>query len=111
MQLKSFRTLNSLTFMNKKLYLILLLGFFACNTQKIATSNQKIFTKADLQGDYKLNGGFVNIRLSLVDTIFHYIARGCKGGVRTEGTWHYKADTLYLNITKTIMLINLRKAE
>ncbi len=40
--------------------------------------------------------------MSLVDTIFHYIARGCKGGVRTEGTWHYKADTLYLNITKTV---------
>jgi hypothetical protein len=87
--------------MNKNLYLILFLGFLACNTQKIANSNQKIFTKTDLQGDYKLNGGFVNVNLFLFDGFYYSIAKSCRGINREDGVWSYERDTLYLKVTKS----------
>ncbi len=97
--------------MNKKIYLIIFLGFLACNTQKIATSNQKIFTKADLQGDYKLNGGFVNVNLFLFDGFYYSIAKSCRGTSREDGTWRYEDNLLYLKTTKSIDYYDSTKIE
>ncbi len=100
--------------MNKKLYLILFLGFLAISfypynksnfvisaNKKLVNDTVKTLTKENIMGEYNIRSGYGHYNLRLFKDTFKLSFGGCTFSMQEQGKWYYKDNLLSLIIFYT----------
>lgn len=96
--------------MNKKLYLIVFLGFLAISfypynksnfvisaNKKLVNDTIKPLTKEDIMGEYKTGiNRYTPLKVDIYQDSFVYYSRDCSNFLENKGRWRYDNDTLLL---------------
>lgn len=106
--------------MNKKLYVILFLGFLAISfypynksnfvisaNKKLVNDTVKALTKEDIMGEYSIRAGYGHHNLRLFKDTFRLSYGGCTFSMKEQGQWYYKGNLLSLFIVYKDSLNNI----